>query len=135
MESPSSLRQRSNIIAQAVTDIETEYAKASASLPSLDEPFNPTNPAGRSSGYAASHVATSSMIIAAVAQITATQGSAFIQDNKFIRPQYHLSSCLRAATALNVQVVETLSRRAVHIQEIAKNAHTDPDKFGTLPVS
>jgi hypothetical protein len=127
MESPSSLRQRSNIIAQAVTDIETEYAKASASLPSLDEPFNPTNPA-EAVGMQPAIFAASSMIIAAVAQITATvsnppfvvinnllgvnkQGSAFIQDNKFIRPQYHLSLCLRAAAALNVQVVETLSWR------------------------
>lgn len=126
MESPSSLRQRSNIIAQAVTDIETEYAKASASLPSLDEPFNPTNPA-EAVGMQPAMFVTSSMIIGAAAQITATvsnpplvvinnllavgvnkQGSAFIQDNKFIRPRYHLSSCLRAAAALNVQVVETL---------------------------
>jgi hypothetical protein len=72
MESqPSSLRQLSNIIAQAVTDIEAEYAKASTPLPALDESFNPTNPA-EAVGTQPAVFTASSMIIAAAAQITAT---------------------------------------------------------------
>lgn len=71
MASPSSLRQLSDIIAQAVTDIEAEYAKASARLPSLDEPFNPTN-ATEAVGMHPNVVVASSLVIAAAAQITAT---------------------------------------------------------------
>jgi hypothetical protein len=71
MDSPSSLRRLSNIIAQAVTYIEVEYAKASAPLPSLDESFNPTTPA-EAVGMQPAAFAASSMIIAAAAQITAT---------------------------------------------------------------
>ncbi|KAJ7828374.1 O-methyltransferase [Mycena olivaceomarginata] len=121
MDSPSSLRQLSNIIAQAVTYIEAEYAKASAPLPSLDESFDPTTPA-EAVGMKPAAFAASSMIIAAAAQITATVSNpalAIINNSSV----YHLSSCLWAASALDV---------GIHVQEIAKRSRTDPDKLARV---
>jgi hypothetical protein len=95
MDSPSSLRQLSNIIAQAVTYIEAEYAKASAPLPSLDESFNPTTPA-EAVGMQAAAFAASSMIIAAAAQITATVSNpalAIINSSSVVRKQVSSSAC------------------------------------------
>jgi hypothetical protein len=106
MESPSSLRQRSNIIAQAVTDIETEYAKASASLPSLDEPFNPTNPA-EAVGMQPAMFATSSMVIAAVAQITAT-----VSNPPFVVINNLLGVPMPSSRITNLYDLSTISRRA-----------------------
>ncbi|KAJ7046068.1 O-methyltransferase [Mycena alexandri] len=131
MASPSSLRQLSDIIAQAVTDIEAEYAKASARLPSLDEPFNPTN-AAEAVGMHPNVVVASSLVIAAAAQITATVSNpalAIINDSLL----YHLSSCLRATAALNVvEILREGGPGGLHVQEIAKKARTDPDKLARV---
>ncbi|KAJ7815989.1 O-methyltransferase [Mycena olivaceomarginata] len=106
MDSPSSLRQLSNIIAQAVTYIEAEYAKASAPLPSLDESFDPTTPA-EAVGMKPAAFAASSMIIAAAAQITATVSNP-------------------ALAIINNSSV------GIHVQEIAKRSRTDPDKLARV---
>ncbi|KAJ7848938.1 O-methyltransferase [Mycena olivaceomarginata] len=106
MDSPSSLRQLSNIIAQAVTYIEAEYAKASAPLPSLDESFDPTTPA-EAVGMKPAAFAASSMIITAAAQITATVSNP-------------------ALAIINNSSV------GIHVQEIAKRSRTDPDKLARV---
>ncbi|KAJ6478129.1 O-methyltransferase [Mycena vitilis] len=128
MESLSSLRQLSNIIAQAVTDIEAEYAQASAPLPSLDEPFNPAD-AAEVVGMSPSVVAASSLVIAAAAQITAAVGNpvlAIINDALL----YHLSSCLRVVATLNVvEILREGGREGMHVRDIAEKAGTDPDKL------
>ncbi|KAJ7207224.1 O-methyltransferase [Mycena pura] len=131
MASPSSLRQLSNIISQAVTQIEAEYAKASVSLPSLDEPFNPTNPA-EAVGMHPAVVAASLLVNAAAAQITAavSNPALAIINNSL---SYHLSSCLRAAAALNiVEILREAGPQGLHAQEIAKKAGTDPDKLSRV---
>ncbi|KAJ7342673.1 O-methyltransferase [Mycena albidolilacea] len=122
MDSPSSLRQFSNIIAQAVTYIEAEYAKASAPLPSLDESFNPTTPA-EAVGMQPVAFAASSIIIAAAAQITYHHGQQ--PGARDYQQFYHLSSCLQAASALDV--VEILREGGL------ERSRTDPDKLGTPP--
>ncbi|KAK6991803.1 O-methyltransferase [Favolaschia claudopus] len=131
MESPSSLRQLSDIISQAVTAIEAEYAKASTPLPSLDAPLDPTNPA-EAVGMQPSVMASSALIIAAAAQISATVNNpalAIINDSLL----YHLSSCLRAAAALNVvEILREAGQDGLHVKDIAQKARTDPDKLSRV---
>ncbi|KAJ7648737.1 O-methyltransferase [Mycena polygramma] len=130
MESLSSLRQLSNIIAQAVTDIKREYAKAPAPLPSLDEPFNPAD-AAEAVGMSPSVVAASSLVIAAAAQITAGTVSNPVLAIVTMRCWcYHLSSCLRVVATLNVvEILREGGREGMHIQDIAEKAGTDLDKL------
>ncbi|KAJ6602649.1 O-methyltransferase [Mycena vulgaris] len=131
MASPSALRQLSDIIANAVSQIEADYAKASAPLPSLDEPFNPTNPA-EAIGMNPSVMTASSLVIAAAAQITAAVSNpalAIINDSL----QFHLSSCLRAAATLNVvEILREAGPNGLDVEKIAKKARTDPDKLARI---
>ncbi|KAJ7479885.1 O-methyltransferase [Mycena latifolia] len=131
MSSPSALRQLSDIISQAVSQIEADYAKASVPVPSLDEPFNPANPA-EAVGMDPSVVFASSLVIAAAAQLSATVSNpvlAIINDSL----SYHLSSCLRVAAALNiVEILREAGPEGLDAQEIAKKAHTDPDKLARV---
>lgn len=71
MTSVSSLRALSDIIADSVTQIEQCYAKASATVPLLDEPFNPANQA-EAVAMDPAVGAASALIIAAASQLTAT---------------------------------------------------------------
>ncbi|KAJ7159946.1 O-methyltransferase [Mycena crocata] len=131
MTSPSALRKLSDIIAGAVSQIEAEYAKASVSLPSLNELFNPVDKA-EDVGRDPAVVAASALIIAAAAQISVTVHNpvlAIINASLM----YHLSSCLRAASALNVvEILREAGPEGLHAQDIAKKANTDPDKLARI---
>ncbi|KAJ7898807.1 hypothetical protein B0H14DRAFT_3554195 [Mycena olivaceomarginata] len=100
MNSISTLRQLSNIIADAVDDIERAYKGSGKALPSLDHPFDAKDPFEALLKDAAVSAATKN-IMAATAQLSAAvcdpRRGAVNMSKSFL-----LSSCLRVASELDV---------------------------------
>ncbi|KAJ7149189.1 O-methyltransferase [Mycena crocata] len=94
MSSVTTLRLLASIITDALHSVELVYQKAGLSFPSLDDPFDPGNQAEalRQDKTVAAAV---NNIVAAAAQISAT-----VSDP--MRMAVHISSCLNAASELNV---------------------------------
>ncbi|KAF7354097.1 hypothetical protein MVEN_01097100 [Mycena venus] len=96
----STLRQLSNIISDAVDDIERTYGASGKALPSIDQPFNQNDSAEALLKDAVISSATKN-IMAAAAQLSATvcdpRRGAVNMSKSFL-----LSSCLRVASELDV---------------------------------
>jgi hypothetical protein len=109
------LRRLANIINEAIDNIESVYAQAETPLPSLDLPFDPADPA--EAILQDPVVAAAALnIMAAASQLSATvcspvasvlNASQAVRSysssvRELIRVQFHISSCLRVASELNV---------------------------------
>ncbi|KAJ6613840.1 hypothetical protein B0H10DRAFT_2221950 [Mycena sp. CBHHK59/15] len=100
MESIPTLRRLANIITDAVNTMERVYGKVGMPLPSLDEPFHPQDPAETLRQDTEVSAAVKNLM-AAAAQISAT-----VCDPMAVAVNtshaFHVSSCLLAASELNV---------------------------------
>ncbi|KAF7335076.1 hypothetical protein MVEN_02258100 [Mycena venus] len=126
MQSISVLRRYSNIISTAVDDIERAYASSGTALPSLDDsgPLDENDPAEVLRQNAAVSAAAKN-IIAAAAHISAT-----VSDPKRVAvnmaKSYHLSSCLRAASELDVvEILREAGPKGANASDIAKLSGVD----------
>ncbi|KAJ7605435.1 S-adenosyl-L-methionine-dependent methyltransferase [Mycena polygramma] len=111
MESISTLRRLASIIMDSVTTMEDVYERTGMPLPSLDEPFNPQDPAEalRQDPEVSNAVKN---IVAAAAQISAT---------------FHLSSYLLAASDFNiVEILREAGPDGANAKEIAAPSGVDP---------
>ncbi|KAJ6476547.1 O-methyltransferase, partial [Mycena vitilis] len=125
MESISTLRRLASIIMDSVTTMEDAYARTGMPLPSLDEPFNPQDPAEalRQDPEVSDAVKN---IVAAAAQISATvcDPTRVAVNTSYA---FHLSSCLLAASDLNVvEVLREAGPNGANAKEIAAPAGVDP---------
>ncbi|KAJ7115443.1 O-methyltransferase [Mycena epipterygia] len=125
MESIPTLRLLANVITDAVNTMERVYGKAGMSLPSLDEPFNPQDPAEALRQDAEVSAAVKN-IVAASAQISATVCDPVrvaINTSNF----FHVSSCLLAASELNVaEILHEAGPKGVDAKTIAAPSKVDP---------
>ncbi|KAF7349749.1 hypothetical protein MSAN_01701900 [Mycena sanguinolenta] len=121
----STLRRLANIINGAINEIEAVYAAADISLPSLDAPFNPADPAEAPLQNPSVEAATLN-IMAAAAQLSATVASPAVSALNASQA-YHISACLRAASEVNVvEVLREAGPAGLHAKEIAAPSKTDP---------
>ncbi|KAF7343087.1 hypothetical protein MVEN_01739100 [Mycena venus] len=125
MQSVPTLRRLANIIADSVATMEHVYEDAGMPLPSLDEPFNPKDPAEalRQDPKVSDAVKN---LIAAAAQITAT-----VCDPMRVAVNtshaFHLSSCLLAASDLNVtEILREAGPKGTDARDIAASSQVDP---------
>ncbi|KAJ7841555.1 hypothetical protein B0H13DRAFT_2099729 [Mycena leptocephala] len=128
MESLSTLRRLANIISDSVTTMERVYAQSGMSLPSLDEPFDPKDPAEalRQDPEVSNAVKN---VVAAAAQISAT-----VCDPMRVAVNtshaFHISSCLLAASDLNV--VEILREAGPKVQNLRHVRDVDPSLMARI---
>ncbi|KAJ6548615.1 O-methyltransferase [Mycena capillaripes] len=125
MGSIATLRLLANIITESLDSVELVYQKAGLNFPSLDEPFNPSDPAEtlRQEKEVAASV---NNIMAAAAQISTTvcdpMRVAVNTSNAF-----HISSCLNAASELNVvEILREAGPTGAHAKDIAAPSMADP---------
>ncbi|KAJ7876529.1 O-methyltransferase [Mycena olivaceomarginata] len=125
MESISTLRLLANIINDAVSTMERVYTQTGVLLPSLDDPFNPDDPAESLRQDKEVFTAVKN-IRAAAAQISATVcDPARVVLNT--ANAFHLSSCLRAASELNiVEILAEVGAKGTSAEDIAAQNHADP---------
>ncbi|KAJ6583050.1 O-methyltransferase [Mycena vulgaris] len=124
MDTMSTLRRLANIITNAVDTMERVYERSGLPLPSLDEPFNPQEPA-ESLAQDPEVLAASKNLAAAAAQITAT-----VWDPRRITVNtshaFHLSSCLLAVSDLNVaEVLREAGAKGASANEIGQAINVD----------
>ncbi|KAJ7354145.1 O-methyltransferase, partial [Mycena albidolilacea] len=126
MQSISALRRYSDIISTAVDDIERAYTSSGIALPSLDDsgPFDENDPAEVLRQNAAVSAAAKN-IIAAAAHISAT-----VSDPRWVAvnmaKSYHLSSCLRAASELDVvEILREAGPKGANASDIATLSGVD----------
>ncbi|KAJ6553095.1 O-methyltransferase [Mycena capillaripes] len=131
MDSPSLLRSLSDIIAGAVTTIEGTYKDVGFTPPSLDDPFNPHNPAEA--------LRQDPGITEAVLNLIAAAGQiASIMQNPVASVlnachAYHISACLRAASELNVaEILRDAGPQGLHVKEIAAPGKADPQLIARI---
>ncbi|KAJ7860062.1 O-methyltransferase [Mycena olivaceomarginata] len=120
----STLRQLSNIISDAVDDIERTYEASGKALPSIDQPFDQNDPAEALLKDARVSSATKN-IMAAAAQLSATvcdpRRGAVNMSKSFL-----LSSCLRAASELDVvELLREAGTKGANAAEIAAVCKVD----------
>ncbi|KAJ6504053.1 O-methyltransferase [Mycena vulgaris] len=125
MDTMSILRHLANIITNAVDTMEHVYERSGLPLPSLDEPFNPQEPA-ESLAQDPEVLAASKNLAAAAAQITAT-----VWDPRRITVNtshaFHLSFCLLAVSDLNVaEVLREAGAKGASANEIGEAINVDP---------
>ncbi|KAJ6548617.1 S-adenosyl-L-methionine-dependent methyltransferase [Mycena capillaripes] len=125
MGSITTLRLLANIRNESLDSVELVYQKAGLNFPSLDEPFNPPDPAEtlRQDKEVAAAV---NNIMAAAAQISTTVCDpirvAVNSSNAF-----HISSCLNAASELNVvEILREAGPRGADAKDIAASSKADP---------
>ncbi|KAJ7602619.1 O-methyltransferase [Mycena polygramma] len=125
MESISTLRRLASIIMDSVTTMEDAYARTGMPLPSLDEPFNPNDPAeALRQDLDVSNAAKN--LMAAAAQISATVCDP-MRVTVNTSHAFHLSSCLLAASDLNVvEILREAGPNGADAKVIAAPAHVDP---------
>ncbi|KAJ7491683.1 O-methyltransferase [Mycena galericulata] len=125
MESISTLRRLTTIITDAVTTMERVYASSGMPLPSLDDPFDPTDSAELLRRDAEVSDAANN-IMAAAAQISAT----VCDPMRFAlnaASGFHLSSCLLAASELNVvEILREAGPQGADAEAIAAPHGVDP---------
>ncbi|KAF7336117.1 O-methyltransferase [Mycena venus] len=129
MHSVSILRRLSNIISDAVDNIEQAYENAQLALPSLDQPFDENDPAEALRRHPAVSAATNN-IMAAAAQMSAIvcdpRRGAVNAANSF-----HLSSCLLAASEFNVvEILREAGAEGANATDIAALSGVDPGLMG-----
>ncbi|KAF7349733.1 hypothetical protein MSAN_01700100 [Mycena sanguinolenta] len=121
----STLRRLANIINEAIDEIEGVYAAADIPLPSLDAPFNPSDPAEALLHNPTVEGATLN-IMAAAAQLSAMLASPAVSALNASHA-FHISACLRAASEVNVvEVLREAGPAGLHANEIAAPSKTDP---------
>ncbi|KAJ7457534.1 hypothetical protein B0H11DRAFT_1818170, partial [Mycena galericulata] len=126
MESVSVVRLLSNIISDAVSTLENAYAAAAAPLPSLDKPFDAKDPTEKLRKDPTISEAVMN-IVAAAGQLTATVRDpvASVLNSSHA---FHISSCLRAASELNVvEILRDAGDKGVPAKEIGLRTKTSPD--------
>ncbi|KAF7341601.1 hypothetical protein MSAN_02057400 [Mycena sanguinolenta] len=107
----TTLRLLANIINEGIDTIEGVYAQAKMPFPSLDAPFNPTDPAESLTQNTAAEGAVMN-IVAAASQLFAA---------------FHVSSCLRVASELNVvELLRDTGPAGLHAEKIAAPSKADP---------
>ncbi|KAF7349735.1 hypothetical protein MSAN_01700300 [Mycena sanguinolenta] len=121
----STLRRLANIINEAIDEIEGVYAAADMSLPSLEAPFDPADPAEALLQNPIVEGATLN-IMAAAAQLSATVASPVV--SAFNASQaFHISACFRAASEINVvEMLREAGPAGLHAKKIAAPSKTDP---------
>ncbi|KAJ7863601.1 O-methyltransferase [Mycena olivaceomarginata] len=125
----SMLRQLSNIISDAVDDIERTYEASGKALPSIDQPFDQNDPAEALLKDARVSSATKN-IMAAAAQLSATvcdpRRGAVNMSKSFL-----LSSCLRAASELDVvELLREAGTKGANAADIAAVCKVDAGIMG-----
>ncbi|KAJ7113840.1 O-methyltransferase [Mycena epipterygia] len=131
MQPISTLRRLASIITESVDTIEHVYAQAGMPLPSLDEPFNPEDSSEALSRDPEVSAATKNLI-AAAAQISAT-----VCDPRRVAVNtshaFHLSSCLLAASELNVvEILREAGPKGADATDIAAPARVDPNVMARI---
>ncbi|KAJ7113834.1 O-methyltransferase [Mycena epipterygia] len=131
MKPISPLRRLANMIMDAVDTIEDVYAQADTPLPSLDEPFNPEDPSEALSQDPKVSAATKNLM-AAAAQISAT-----VCDPRRVAVNtshaFHLSSCLQAASELNVvEILREAGPKGAEAAAIAAPSHVEPNLMARI---
>ncbi|KAJ7234592.1 O-methyltransferase [Mycena rebaudengoi] len=119
------LRRLSSIITESLDTIEQVYAHAEMPLPSLDAPFDPTDPAEavRQDPVVMTAILN---IIAATSQMSATlcNPAAAVVNTSMA---FHISSCLRAASELDVaDILREVGSEGLHVKDIAAPSNADP---------
>ncbi|KAJ7202626.1 O-methyltransferase [Mycena pura] len=112
MENISTLRRLADIISDAASTMERVYARSEMPLPSLDEPFNPDDPAET----------LKQDIEVEAARITVNSAHSF-----------HISSCLLAASDLNiVEFLREAGPQGADVKKIAAPSGVDPDLLARI---
>ncbi|KAJ6604019.1 O-methyltransferase [Mycena sp. CBHHK59/15] len=114
-----------------VTTVEREYKNAGLTPPSLDEAFNPQDPAEALRRDPV--VSTAVMnLVAAAGQIAAVVREPVISALNNAHA-FQISSCLRAAAELNVaEVLREAGPQGLHVKEIAARSNTNPQLLARI---
>ncbi|KAF8180013.1 O-methyltransferase [Mycena galopus ATCC 62051] len=126
MESISTLRRLADIITNAVTTMENVYAESRMALPSLDEPFDPQDPAENLRQDPKVSAAVKNLV-AAASQISAT---VFDPMRVAVNTShaFHISSCLLAASELNaVEILREAGSKGADARDIAAQSGANPN--------
>nr|GAT44743.1 predicted protein [Mycena chlorophos] len=125
----STLRALLNVMSDAVDTIEGVYTSANLPIPSLNEPYNPSDPseALRADPIVA---AASTNLIAAAAQITATVRNP-VHTAVLTTCYFHIASAVRVASELNVvEILREAGPQGMHLNDIAAKCHVHSDVLG-----
>ncbi|KAJ7054305.1 O-methyltransferase [Mycena amicta] len=119
------LRALARIINESLDTMESAYGKAGQAVPPLDAAFDPSNPAEKVRQEPA--VATAILnIMAATSQMSATvcaPAASVLNASQ----AFHISSCLRTASELNVvEILREAGPQGLHIKDIAAPSKSDP---------
>ncbi|KAJ7191645.1 S-adenosyl-L-methionine-dependent methyltransferase [Mycena pura] len=119
------LRRLASIINESLDTMENAYSHAGQAIPTLDAPFDAENPAEAVRQEPA--VATAILnVMAASSQMSATvcsPAAAVLNASQ----AFHISSCLRAASELNVvEILREAGPQGCHVNEIAATSKADP---------
>ncbi|KAJ6474192.1 O-methyltransferase [Mycena sanguinolenta] len=124
MDSITTLRALSDIISEAVTEVERTYRNTGLDPPSLDEPLNPSSPAEA--------LSRDPVVVDAVQNLVAAAGqiSAAMQDPVVsimsVAHGFHVSSCVQAAAQLNVaEILRDAGPQGMSVKEIAAKNDVD----------
>ncbi|KAJ6607721.1 O-methyltransferase [Mycena sp. CBHHK59/15] len=118
MDSLSTLRLLASTITDAVNTMERAYTHSGMSPPSLNEPFNPKDPAEAIRQEPAVSAAVMNLI-AAASQITATVCDPVVSALNSSHA-FHISSCLRVASEFNVvEILREAGPGGLHVKQIA----------------
>ncbi|KAF7367841.1 S-adenosyl-L-methionine-dependent methyltransferase [Mycena sanguinolenta] len=125
MDSITTLRALSDIIAEAVTTVERAYKNADLNPPCLDEPLDPHSPAEALSRDPVVVDAVQNLV-AAAAQISAATRDPAVSILGAANA-FHISSCVQAATQLNVpEILRDAGPQGMSVKDIAAKNHVDP---------
>nr|GAT61031.1 predicted protein [Mycena chlorophos] len=121
----TTMRALAKIINESLDTVEAAYSKAGVTVPSLDAPFDPANPAEKVREEPA--VATAFLnIMAATSQLGATvrAPAASVLDAS---QSFHIAACLRTASEINVvEILRDAGPQGLHVKDIAAPSKADP---------
>ncbi|KAJ7909834.1 O-methyltransferase [Mycena leptocephala] len=124
MDSLATLKALSQIISNAVTTVEAKYKDAGLNPPSLNEPFNPHDPAEalRRDPEVADAI---QHLVAASGQIAAVMRDPAVSILNSAHA-FQISSCVRAAAELNVaEILRDAGPQGLHVTDIAAVCNAD----------